>query len=774
MKILRIRIPRLGVRSVLLGLALVLPLGLGPHPSLAKATESALVRLDADPSHRSTPAVCGGFASGVCFVRRGAVKPGQEFRLQTMAGAVLVSDCEGVGLYDDGSARALRIDAQLPRELAGRGALLRLVEGTPRDPLARLDVRDGESAVRVETAGISIDFPRQGVDLLGSIVRDGVVLRRASAGAGAESAHVRVLAHGLHGESTSDASPRSVKVVQRTPLRAVVDVAGLLSPGALAYRLRFTLRAGVPVIDLRIKITPTALARFSDIAFEIPFAATSPLHARFVPGDTKEAILGASDGIEALALDGQRVVGAREGKDAAETTLDSTARCGVAFDVSRLEVAAVASRLRPLDPRGIGVRGNGCLRFAILRSEAYVSEAAPLVLDASLGFFFSNERSEGRASLVREPLPALRTGDAAILTEALPHWTCLAPAERDGSDPLPKLLQCVDSAVLRMHGHRDYGDYRLGRGFANLEYDPQLAFQLESLSDRGDARHAIVGADMLRHFIACDVADAGTGDGGLPDGVPYLHGDDHRTYEFEPGHVFAGGLALGSLLANDLDLDSTVERFDAGLLAVAREASLFTHERDYAWFLVALSDLALRFGSEPHRAAREHLVKDLLATQSPRGVFKIDRRDVRDDGAGSYVASPWVTAGITFEALYRESEGPGGGAARIGMQDALAYLLTDARYENGEFAAKVAYDRDGEVVVERNGVADPVDRLMIAAGIGRAALALRQDGLLDLFDRETALACSRLKSMPLSANDAARALVAWRSIADTRARRRMP
>jgi hypothetical protein len=296
----------------------------------------------------------------------------------------------------------------------------------------------------------------------------------------------------------------------------------------------------------------------------------------------------------------------------------------------------------------------------------------------------------------------------------------------------------------------------------------------------------------MRHFVAHDLSH---GESGSPPGIPWRHGDEHGSLEFDPGHVFLGGLALGALVHDPPPAHAALGAALSGLTTLIRDGTTFAYERDYAWTLIALADAAQVFGGGAVAFDLERIGDRLLDRQQRRGFFAIDRPDPQRSGdqpRGAWVATPWVTAGITFEALHRarllcggshrpdpalarEETGAISALERTRIERAIAaalqFLLVDACYENGEFAASVDYDVPGDVVIARQGVADPVDRLLIAGGLARAAEILADRSLRERAEREITVAAERLVRFPLGPNDAARALVGWRMITDTRLRR---
>src|SRR5690606_1972812 len=89
----------------------------------------------------------------------------------------------------------------------------------------------------------------------------------------------------------------------------------------------------------------------------------------------------------------------------------------------------------------------------------------------------------------------------------------------------------------------------------------------------------------------------------------------------------------------------------AALVGVVREAPRFEHEREYAWTLLALHDLALLGPDAAAEEAARELFDRLLARQDAGGWFRID--SASGEGGAAWSVTPWVTGGITAEAVFR-------------------------------------------------------------------------------------------------------------------------
>ncbi|MCP4996776.1 MAG: hypothetical protein GY934_23830, partial [Gammaproteobacteria bacterium] len=162
-------------------------------------------------------------------------------------------------------------------------------------------------------------------------------------------------------------------------------------------------------------------------------------------------------------------------------------------------------------------------------------------------------------------------------------------SEEAHADPIARLLDLVDRSLSSEVGYQDYGDYRYLDGFANLEYDPAAAFLLRFLSG-GNARQLILARDQLHHWVTYDRS---RGEQAVPLGFPWMHGQEHRSLEYEAGHLWAGGLVLGRMITGESSLGRAVHELKQAVLVVCDGEAEFQDERSYGWALLALEDLLL-------------------------------------------------------------------------------------------------------------------------------------------------------------------------------------
>lgn len=647
-----------------------------------------------------------------------------------------------VARHPDGSARAVQLFGAVKEQRLRVGGWLAVGRGRVPAAAPGIRVTDAGDVVWVDNGVFRIGFARRGESLL---------LGGESAGsAWIDARRAACITAGLEFDRLSSEweDERSVRVSKR-PLRCLVVQSGALAdrngePCAW-YELEWRVQPGCALLEAVLGVVGgTDLGIAEDLQLDLPLVPRA--FVEIVGGDGARYPL-RQGRIEVTSADGIAVV-AQAGSD--RLLLDTAQRGGLRLRGGGASVALVASRLRPNAPRAVIATPSGTLSLAAYAGPFFLDEGFLCRCDFALAIGADRQVSAVEPALRAEPIPSLR---------GLPATATGAAGAVDLDAAGARLLAALDRGLDAVAGQRDYGDYRLGDGFANLEYDP-VAGMLASYVRHGDARHAMLARDMLRHFVVHDLSQ---GEAGTPAGFPWMHGREHRSLEIEAGHVWAAGLLLGAEVFGDRELRGAVGSLRRAVLQVAASPTSLSNERSFGWLILALADL---HEFEPRRELFDALVavrQELLRRHSARGFFAVDRRA----GGGELAPVPWVIGGITMEALYRaERIAPGeGGVAALAR---LAwFLLSDARHADGSFAARLVYSPELTGKLEASGRASPVDELLIAAGLGRAALLCDDAALATWFQTLFVEASQRLGVFPLSAHEAARGLVALRSIADT-------
>lgn len=722
-------------------------LGVFLVPGSATAPPPLVVTLVSHPVAGDGP-VC---VEGVVLFEPGWARTseGLVLRMGRGRGPVVPTELEGTGTYPDGSLRAARILAYVPAAMRRAGAVLHLARGRSPAPAEPARANVSSTGVVLEGGGLTLEFARTGADLAPRI--DGRAGARRALGRPA-----RILTSTDLGDASSERDDARAVVIERSgPLRARVKSAGFAfdadERAVLAWTLRVEARAGREPLRFTLDVDGMMdVGIAEDVVLELPLRTHGTVRARVLGAELAGPI---ERGVARVASDDGRRVEASLGGTRAG--LDAARRCGLVAEDARGDgIGLVVSRLRPYAPRAIELTADGVLRLLV--------HAGPLVLDAETRLHVrgalapvSARIPAARLALEQEPQDALFGLDAAAT--ALP---CDLPFACDASAPTtPGTLRAMarlDSALEACVGARDFGDYRLGDGFANLEYDPARAFFAAWLGTR-DPAFAATARAMVEHWVRFDRS---VGEAEVGPGLPFQHGVDHRSLTFEPGHVWAGGVVLATLLTGDRDADGAARELARALIDLVATSERFDEERSYAWLLLALCDLDALGPNPDLRAARQRLVRQLVARQTPAGYFAIDRAQ---PGGAVVAVTPWVTGGITMQALARAHRLDGDAeGVREAIVRAADFLATHARRKDGAFADKVAFGTELGVEFQPQGRAEPVDELMICAGLLRA-LELEDNGTWSTVVEERSVrALIALERSIGSPNEAARALAALR------------
>jgi hypothetical protein len=690
---------------------------------------------------------------GVVLFEPGRVRSseGLVLRADRGRGPAVPTELEGTASYADGSLRAARVLAFVPAALLRGGCAFHLVRGRSPPPSAPARATPTADGAILEGGGLTVEFAAEGQDLIRRLEDRGTERR-------AHERPSRIVTSTDFGLATSERDlARSVVVERSGPLCARIRIGGFVMDSddraVLVWSLRVEAFAGGEPLRFELQVDGGAdVGVAEDVAFELPLRTRGVVRAQVLGADACGPL---ERGLARVASDDGHHVGAVVGTLRAR--LDAARRCGLALEDPRGDgIGLVVSRLRPYAPRAIELTPDGVLRLLVHSGPLWLDGECHWFVRGALGAIGPRARA-WRRSLETEPADALFGLMAAAAALAGDE-----PFVADAADPLtPAALRAMtrlDAALEASVGARDYGDYRLGDGFANLEYDPARSFLRAWLGTR-DPAFAATARAMVDHWVRFDVSD-GVGDVGA--GLPFQHGLDHRSLTFEPGHVWAGGVVLGALLTGDRAALEAAHSLSSALIDLVATADRFDEERSYAWLLLALCDLELLGPNPALRTARVRLERLLVARQAEAGYFAIDRAS---PSSSVIATTPWVTGGLTIPALAQARRLDGDEAnVREAIVRAAAFLAIHARRKDGSFADRVAFGEELGAEFQPQGRAEPVDELMICAGLLRA-LELQDDPTwATLVDERLPRALVALERSIGSPNEAARALAALRAL----------
>lgn len=548
-------------------------------------------------------------------------------------------------------------------------------------------------------------------------------------------------------ERRADLRAESCRPARPGPFRFVWQLSGTLeapeSGSALRFRLEVETRAGPSPLEVRWEAEAAGPAEFADVALVGRLGGTRRIAvAGRGPGRMRRVWL--------------RAAGLRAwwGADGESGPLASGDPGRLIAEVRGRRVAVGSPDLTSRQPRALFLDGEGTLVWS-LRPGAFRAADVP-ALRGRLRF-----EHDGRGNEAGERFP-VPIGLDRILAGARPLADGALGVSRD---PLPRLFFTLAAAMERVRAARDRGDWRHPEGWANLEYDTAASFLLRAWAT-GDLRTMALARDALDHLVLCDLS---RGEGATPPGLPHMHGGRHRSGRFELGHVFADGLVLGAAAFDDDRLREAALRMRDALAERVVSAS-FEREREAAWSLLALEALALLGRTQETERAAERAAYALLRGQRRDGGFALD--PPREGERASSSETVWVTGGITIEALYRRWLATRNPALARAVAAAGGFLADVARDESGGFCRRILRSRSegGEIRLLRIGTLGPVDRLMVAAGLLRAAQVAGEERFARLGRAILLEAAALLERRWVSPLDAARGLWAARAIADAQER----
>jgi len=287
----------------------------------------------------------------------------------------------------------------------------------------------------------------------------------------------------------------------------------------------------------------------------------------------------------------------------------------------------------------------------------------------------------------------------------------LLPPGRGGDRRMLEHLRSVARTLTELPGRRGAGDYaRSGCIVTNLEYDMTLALLRLGL--------ALADEELLRrarrsawHLVDRDLDHQS--------GLPFTHGQDHRSAPPQVGHAWLQGLLwVGALTADEPLLEATAQIARALAENPANPGSGRELARDYGWPLLEM-EAYLTMAEDPVVAAAAGRLARRIGARYDQDArtFRFGEGEVEH---GSYFERGWITGGIVRPALRAHLRRQPDGALRQVVEDATRGLLdavsahgaglaTHWRCAGGRVFARHFAQRDPKLVLMLEGL-PPRDR----------------------------------------------------------------
>ncbi|MCB9887385.1 MAG: hypothetical protein H6838_17980 [Planctomycetes bacterium] len=218
----------------------------------------------------------------------------------------------------------------------------------------------------------------------------------------------------------------------------------------------------------------------------------------------------------------------------------------------------------------------------------------------------------------------------------------LLPVAGKVGEPVRQRLREVLHCLPELAGVRGAGDFvRSGEVITNNEFDTAYAL-LRCACAFGDATTLALARRAAEHLVDRDLD--------LRTGLPFRHGQGHRTGVPEAGHVWLRGLLWVALLTADDDLlqaARNVARALAGTVPMGEGRQECA--RDYAWPLAELEAVLALGPDAPLERAADRLAASIARRfDASLHTFRFGEGEL---GEAAYLERAWLTGGLVVPAL---------------------------------------------------------------------------------------------------------------------------
>lgn len=242
--------------------------------------------------------------------------------------------------------------------------------------------------------------------------------------------------------------------------------------------------------------------------------------------------------------------------------------------------------------------------------------------------------------------PALQRAAPLLQLDRQAHTASglLPPAGKAGKvgEAVRRRLREVRPGLPELAGVRGAGDFvRSGDVITNNEFDTAYAL-LRCAIAFGDPAAFAQARRAAEHLVDRDLD--------LRSGLPFRHGQGHRTGVPEAGHAWVRGLLWVALLTADDELLQAARNLARALAgAVPMGEGRQECARDYAWPLAELEAVLVLGPDAPLERAADRLAMSIARRyDATLHTFRFGEGEL---GGGAYLERAWITGGLVVPAL---------------------------------------------------------------------------------------------------------------------------
>ncbi|MHC4942467.1 MAG: prenyltransferase/squalene oxidase repeat-containing protein, partial [Planctomycetota bacterium] len=679
---------------------------------LASGYEEIPLYLEGPSLKGKEPVMVRGF---VAFPR-GALDDVGEYTVLDKKRKPCPADLIPTSRWEDHSIRTLALKAVVPANLSDE--ILRLVrKGSEKISENALQIQRGREGRdwETDTGTLRLVVDRESPSLIHTLNCGDEIALEPKRGMDLE---IR-----LEGTAFRAAPPREILILPGKA-EAEILIRGCTSsrfsgPGP-PYELSLCLHAGSSWIHCRLKIPGQVLAGSSQgITMRIkPFIEKRKPRIRLVGQSAagKGKVFGGGE-TGVLCARNSRVFG---GNGNRQSRLPMEGWAALSLEGIEPAICLGLPRFKQLHPWSVQYQGGARLDLCLLSNAFQWEEGFYLERNFLLGFG-SKAADPLLSSRLQSPVRCMAFGLTKSLEQRIFPFAGKGKGRKDALYGL--YIKVTDDLISRLlrewnrwDGFMNYGDYRTHFGhFGNNEFDPAYGL-LKRFLLAGRFRDLAVAETMLLHSVRYDR----TGPDELDQwqGVPYVHGEDHRSGWIELGHMWVDGLLLLHRLTAERDFQTAALDIGRCMAGQPFDEDGELLERSASWSLMALTALT-EAGHSHLEDAMNRAAALIRSCQTRSGYFRFNTSEGGDESC--YGANVWVTAGITMEALYRHYVVTGDVRSRAALLSGARWLTRSCLHKSGGWCRRLNYSRKNEnELLEKKGRCAAEEIVFIALGLARA------------------------------------------------------